>query len=316
MSCLSSRQQRRIKRSIAKEVVKSKRKKIMEKVTSSSGEEEDSGVLPPRESVMQSSYDSTHYYFSTAERIEKMLTVSEENDAASYQSFSGSLEQWTHENNGIKDNTSDVSEDISFLRSDCYSDDINCENDNVSVSVSDIESDTDSFSDVTFSNTSNESIEDDTLSTVSLDSVEDNSVCCYTEEKDLTAKLYRGADISQHEFSIAFLSMFHQHGLTYSCGSDILKILNQFLPSPNLVVQSPLGLIEQLVKFSSNTTTHHCCGYCTQILLDDSTCTRNECKSASLPNSSFIKVHLDKQLQKYFTGMWHIIFYICIQILL
>ena len=154
-----------------------------------------------------------------------------------------------------------------------------------------------------FSDSDNDS--DDNISTVSSNSTSGSSVCCCNHEETnltCTSKLYRNSNISQHEFTVAFLSMFHQHSLTYSCGSDVLRFLNQVLPSPNLVLQSPFSLIEQLIKYNDATTTHRCCGYCAQLLHDKSTCTRNECRSASLPDSSFIEVHLDKQLQKYFSG--------------
>lgn len=128
-------------------------------------------------------------------------------------------------------------------------------------------------------------------------------VCSYNlEERNSTSKLYAGANISQDKFSIAFLSMFYQHGLTYSCGTDFLSFVKRVLPSPNLVIQSPHSVIEQLIKYNDATTTHRCCGYCAQPLVDVSTCVKTECVSASLPDSSFIEVHLDKQLQVYFSG--------------
>ena len=144
--------------------------------------------------------------------------------------------------------------------------------------VEDVYSDTNVQGNSSDSDSINES--DDSISTVSSNSTTGSAVCSYNpEENNVTSKLYTDANILHHEFTIAFLSMFHQHGLTYSCGSDFLSFINQMLPSPNLVIQSPLSLIKQLVKYNDATTTHRCCGYCAQPLFDVSTCTRTECES-------------------------------------
>lgn len=53
-------------------------------------------------------------------------------------------------------------------------------------------------------------------------------VCSYNlEERNSTSKLYAGANVSQDNFSITFLSMFYQHGLIYSCGADFLSFVKR-----------------------------------------------------------------------------------------
>lgn len=211
---------------------------------------------------------------------------------------------FTMANVGIDDDISDSENDTESSPdgTDENVEDVYCDS-NVQGTSSDSDNENDVYSDSDVQDNSSDSDENDDNSIISSTSTTGSAVCSYNlEVMNVTSKLYTGANISQHEFTIAFLSMFHQHRLTYSCGSDFLSFVNQVLPSPNLVIESPLSLIEQLVKYNDVTTTHRCCGYCAQRLFDVSTCTRTECKSASLPDSSFIEVHLDKQLQVFFSG--------------
>ena len=115
--------------------------------------------------------------------------------------------------------------------------------------------------------------------------------------------LYNQAKMSQYEFLISFMSIFNQHCLTYSCADDLLKLFGQVLPLPNFVPQTSRTLIEKLVNYDASTLTHRCCGYCTMPLLDKSTCSQAECKSVSAPDSTFVEVRLDKQIQKLFSGI-------------
>lgn len=114
--------------------------------------------------------------------------------------------------------------------------------------------------------------------------------------------LYNQATMSQYEFFISFMSIFNQHCLTYSCAADFLKLFGQVLPLPNFVPQTPHTLIEKFVNYDASTITHRCCGYCTMPLLEKSTCSKAECKSVSAPDSTFVEVRLDKQIQKLFSG--------------
>ena len=114
--------------------------------------------------------------------------------------------------------------------------------------------------------------------------------------------LYQGASLSRHEFAVAYLSLVYHHNLTYSCGGDVLKFLSQILPVPNSVSQTYLTLTKGLVNYDDSTKTHRCCGYCTIPLIDQATCEKTECKAASLPDSTFVEVCLDKQLNKLCSG--------------
>lgn len=126
---------------------------------------------------------------------------------------------------------------------------------------------------------------------------------CNDQGKEMvkaTDLLYKGAMMSEYEFFVAFMSVFIHHNLTYSCAADLLKLIKQVLPIPNFVPQTPHTLIEKLVNYKASTTTHRCCGYCTILLHNKSTCIKDECKLASVSDSTFIEVHLDKQIQNFF----------------
>ena len=111
------------------------------------------------------------------------------------------------------------------------------------------------------------------------------------------------ASTSTHEWSVALLSIFYKHSLTYSCVTDILKLFAQDLPSPNSLPQSQHFLMKNFVNYDEDTVLHHCCGFCTQLLPPKSSCSQPECQLAGVDDSSFIEVHLDKQLQHLFSGL-------------
>ena len=121
-------------------------------------------------------------------------------------------------------------------------------------------------------------------------------------EATVSKLLYHGASVSKHEFAVTFLTLIYHHKLTYSCGADVLKFLSQILPVPNSVSQSFHTLLKELVNYNDSTVAHCCCGYCTQPSSDQSGCKKPECIAASLPDSTFVELILDKQLHKLFSG--------------
>lgn len=306
MSTLSGRQRRRIKRNIANELVKTevKRRKLLTRITRDENENNND--------VTSDSTDANN----TSSCSEMICNITEKECGASNLSIENCGVNDCDRDNNMDDVNIDVPENSCHFTmenvdtEDNISDSTLYKNDAESSSSDGIDENIDSDSNIQGNSSDSDDESDDNISTVSSNSTTVSPVCCYDpEEINATfksykgaSKLYRGTNISQHEFTIAFLSMFHQHSLTYSCGSDFLKFIKQVLPSPNLVIESPLSLIPQLIDYNNATTMHRCCGYCAQLLRDESTCTMKECVSASLPDSCFIEVHLDKQLQNYFSG--------------
>lgn len=117
-------------------------------------------------------------------------------------------------------------------------------------------------------------------------------------ELEETDELFSGSTVSSKDCSIALLSIMHKHCLTYSAVTDIIKLFSNSLPSPN----SLSGLMQNYVDYDADTIVHRCCGYCTQLLPDDSSCPLEECKRACIPDSSFVEVCLEKQLKTFFSG--------------
>lgn len=116
-------------------------------------------------------------------------------------------------------------------------------------------------------------------------------------------ELFSGSSVTKEELSVALLSLFHKHSMTYMCVTEVLKLFSQVLPSTNLLPRTLHMLMSKFVHYDSDTATHHCCGYCTQPLSPGSQCSRLECRSADIGESSFIEVYLDKQLLRLFSGM-------------
>ena len=114
--------------------------------------------------------------------------------------------------------------------------------------------------------------------------------------------LYPGSNLSSHDCSVAILSIMHKHSLTYSAVTDILKLFSQSLPSPNSLPQTQHLLLKSYVNYKVETIVHRCCGYCSRLLSDDTSCTIAECQQACIPESSFITICLDQQLKTLFMG--------------
>ena len=103
-----------------------------------------------------------------------------------------------------------------------------------------------------------------------------------------------------HQFSVALLSIMDKHSLSYSCVTDLLKLFT--VTVPNFSLCSIHTLFNKFTNFKESTRVHHCCGSCGKLLISDTKCTRSECLAKGLPDSSFIEVRLDHQLQVLFTG--------------
>ena len=315
MSTLSGRQQRRIKRSIVKELVETEIKCLKKNVPTDENDNDSDATLDCDFSSpcsrMTDGYDTN----STSDSSEISYSITEGNESNTANNEGCGYGDYDHYRNVGDVNVSaglhvpdNIEIDRNFIIANIAIENKIYESENDTESIDSAES---SSTDITSEDVDSEGVYPDSSvqysdsdnesdGNVSTDSNCNNTVgvvCSYNlEERNSTSKLYAGANISQDKFFIAFLSMFYQHGLTYSCGTDFLSFVKRVLPSPNLVIQSPHSLIEQLIKYNDATTTHRCCGYCAQPLVDVSTCIKTECVSASLPDSSFIEVHLDKQL--------------------
>jgi hypothetical protein len=121
-------------------------------------------------------------------------------------------------------------------------------------------------------------------------------------EMEELQNLFPGSKISSHDCAIALLSIAHKHSLTYSAVTDILKLLSVSLPSPSFLPASHHGLFKSYVNYKEETVVHRCCGYCTNLLSQSSSCTVGECQDANIPDASFVEIRLDHQLRTLFSG--------------
>ena len=115
--------------------------------------------------------------------------------------------------------------------------------------------------------------------------------------------LFSSSELSGKHFSIALLSMMLKHSLTYSCMTDLLKLLSYSFPFPNAVPPTLYMLMNNLINYKECIILHYCCTHCTRPLAIDSSCQQDECKSAGSLKSSFIEVRLDLQLQNLYSGI-------------
>ena len=86
----------------------------------------------------------------------------------------------------------------------------------------------------------------------------------YTQQ--MGTALFPGSSVSANEFSAALLSIFLKHDMSYQCVSDVLKLFQYTIPSPNLLPQSHNVLIGQLIKYDEQVKIHYCCSSCSQAL--------------------------------------------------
>ena len=121
---------------------------------------------------------------------------------------------------------------------------------------------------------------------------------------DKTQCLYSGSSITNHDFSVALLSISHKHSLTNSSIVDVLNLFSQALPAglPNQLPKSHHMLMKNFVNYNESIIVHRCCGYCSRLLSSNSSCEIPECRMAHAAESSFIQVLISKQLQTLFSG--------------
>ena len=177
---------------------------------------------------------------------------------------------------------------------------------NAVVEVGDTISETSDVVESSCTNTLSHNDSEDELSDLSTDSNEISLSNCENEKQTVYEPqyLYQGSNVTKHEFSVALLSIAHKHSITNSCVQDVLNLVSQVLPmdKQNFLPQSRHILIRNVISYTDSTSIHKCCGYCTRLLSTKSSCTSPECIKAGLPESSFIEVHIDKQLQRLFSG--------------
>lgn len=101
------------------------------------------------------------------------------------------------------------------------------------------------------------------------------------ESKSTRRVLFPGAQFSNHEFSVALLSIFQKHSLTYSAVEDLLKLFHCVLPTPSTLPTSQHMLFKEFISYDTNTILHRCCDSCCQ-LLSSGKCSRRECQASNI----------------------------------
>ena len=285
MAHLSNRQQRRIRRNLAEQLVfqcRDKRTKLADSFHNA-----DLTESPSNSNSRSNSNADDYDHDDTLLIVDKFADPNETNDH-DYSDCSSHSDYSVSENDSC---CNDTLESTSHDGQDICSE-LDCEADLSDVSTGSNHNSSNEELSVAneYSSSDNESTDDDS----------EQKGRCKTAVSKL---LYQGANVSKHEFAVTFLSLVYYHKLTYSCAADVLKFLSQVLPIPNSVSQTYLALVKQLVNYNSNTITHRCCGYCTQPLLSNqSACEKPECIAAALPDSTVVELSLDKQLAKLMSG--------------
>ena len=148
---------------------------------------------------------------------------------------------------------------------------------------------------------------DDSESLTSLDQLHDCSLDeRVLDESDSTRRvLFPAVQFSNHEFSVALLSIFQKHSLTYSAVEDLLKLFHCVLPTPSTLPTSQHMLFKEFISYDTNTILHRCCGSCCQ-LLSSGKCSRRECQASNIKEATFVEVIIDPQLKERFMGKTYI----------
>jgi hypothetical protein len=123
----------------------------------------------------------------------------------------------------------------------------------------------------------------------------------HEETQGVRRLLYPGAQLSSHEFSVALMSVYQKHSLTYSAIEDVLKLFQCVLSSPNALPTSQHTLLREFVTYDAETIIHRCCDTCCQ-LLPDGSCTRRECRASGAKEATFVEVAIDAQIKERFMG--------------
>ena len=123
------------------------------------------------------------------------------------------------------------------------------------------------------------------------------------ESRCLPTMLFPGAQLSNHDFSVALLSIFQKHSLTYSAVDDILKLFHCVLPAPSALPTSQHMLLKEFISYNSHTIVHRCCGSCCRLLSSGTLrCPRRECQASNVKEATFVEVMIDAQLKERFMG--------------
>ena len=78
--------------------------------------------------------------------------------------------------------------------------------------------------------------------------------------------LFPGASVVAHQFHVVMASTALRHNLTYSCQTDILKLIATILPSPNHVTSASRSLTRKFIQYEQQSVVHRCCGTCMRLL--------------------------------------------------
>lgn len=111
------------------------------------------------------------------------------------------------------------------------------------------------------------------------DSTDSNEASSLLEVSPYT-NLFKGSTMSVQQCTVAIMSMFHKHNLSYACINDILKLMEQALLEDNLLPCTCHSIINEFVKYKENTMIHNSCSFCTQLLSTDSKCSQRECQTS------------------------------------
>ena len=107
-----------------------------------------------------------------------------------------------------------------------------------------------------------------------------------------------------HAYFVALLSLATKHKTTDLCTAEVLKLFSAMVPCENPFPTTFYLLIRRFLQLEKEITVHHCCGCCTKLLDNNQHCESVVCKMSGIPNSSFIEVRLDRQLQTLFSGSY------------
>lgn len=289
MAELSNRQSRRLRGDIAKRMVETELQRIFSDGATTIGEDNINPIDSADHEADISSNDSDH----------------EADIDPDYMDHEAGIDSNDSDYDEADINSDHDSDDIDLTDSDYMDHEADINSNDSDYDEVDINSDHDS-DDIDLTDSDHMSHENDEIETSTSASFtsEADSNCNENEDTEITrTALFTGSSISCEELSVALLSIFHKHGTTYSCITDILKLFIQALPPPTSVPASHHLLLHKFVNYDSNTIRHYCCGYCTRPLLPGTTCSSSECQSTGVSEASFIEVYIDKQIRRLYSGM-------------
>ena len=117
-----------------------------------------------------------------------------------------------------------------------------------------------------------------------------------------TEPLFPNSVFTEYQFNVSMASVAQRHNMSYSCMTDVLRLISLYLPSPNSAPQSAKTLLSQFVDTKRLPVSQMLwCLYA--IAKSMETCDQDTCKTEDVPNSKFVEVPLDRQLQQRFKGI-------------